>query len=83
MNTKTVYKVLAITAALIIAAVFILTDIGLNLSPLTKLFVILAGVIIGLQCIPATLAFIGVAKGTTVNQPLRRNGASNMKARKF
>lgn len=83
MKRKTTYKFLAIIISLATAAFFILNDLGLGLSPLTKFLVIFAGIIIGLQSIPATLAFIGMAKETSNSKPLTRNGAHNMKARKI
>ncbi len=83
MNRKTTYKILAIIISLATAAFFILNDLGLGLSPLTKFLVIFAGIVIGLQSIPSMLAFIGMAKGTFNKEPLTRNGAYNMKARKI
>lgn len=77
MNKKNLYRLTATFVALIIAGIFLFSDFGLGISPVTKFFVVFFGVIIGLQCIPATLLFIGMLKGifsrseVPVNQLLR------------
>ncbi len=83
MNRKNIYKATAIIGALAIAGVFVINDLGLGLSPLTKFFVIFFGGVIGLQSIPATLSFVRIAKETPTSNPLTRNGVANMKARKI
>ncbi len=63
MNKKNIYRLVAVLIALAFAATFILCDFGLSVTPLTKFFVIFFGGIIGLQCLPAALLFIGIVKG--------------------
>lgn len=63
MKKRTVYQCIAIGVALVVAGYFLFCDLGLGITPLTKFFVIFFGVIIGLQCIPAALMFVGLVKG--------------------
>lgn len=63
MKKKSLYQWLAIGVALVVAGYFLFADMGLGITPLTKFFVIFFGVIIGLQCIPAALMFIGLLRG--------------------
>ncbi len=83
MNRKNISKLVTITIALALAGFFMLNDFGLGLTPLTKFLVIFSGMVIGLQSIPATLSFISMAKRSSTNVPLTRNGANDMKARKI
>ena len=86
MNKKNTYRLIVILMALAVAGTFILCDLGLGLTPLTKFFVIFSGLIIGMQSIPA---FIGMLKTvpsrdlSLIRQPLARNGENDMKARKI
>ena len=86
MNRKSIYRLLVIVMALSVAGIFILSDLGLGMTPLTKFFVIFSGLIIGMQSIPA---FIGMLKGiptrelSLIRTSHTRNGDSNMKARKI
>ena len=86
MNRKSTYRLIVILMALAVAGTFILCDLGLGLTPLTKFFVIFSGLIIGMQSIPA---FIGMLKTvpsrdlSLIRQPLARNGENDMKARKI
>ncbi len=74
MHKKSIYKLVAVCTALLMAGTFMFCDLGLGITPLTKFFVVFFGVIIGLQCIPAVLLFVGMVKGvflsteTTANQ---------------
>lgn len=65
MNRKNLYRILAVVTALGVAGLFMLCDLGLGLTPLTKFFVIFVGLVIGLQAIPAVLMFIGMIKGVS------------------
>ncbi len=69
MNKKCIYRVVAILIALAFAGTFMFCDFGLGITPLTKFFIIFFGGIIGLQCIPAALLFIGVIKGIFIKNP--------------
>ncbi len=86
MNRKSIYRLLVVVMALSTAGIFILSDLGLGLTPLTKFFVIFSGLIIGMQSIPA---FIGMLSGAAtrelslVKTPLTKTGDNNMKARKI
>ncbi len=80
MNKKNTYRLVAIFIALAVAGAFMFCDLGVNFTPLTKLFVIFFGGIIGLQCVPAALLFVSIVKGIfTVNQnnPLTGKGAKS------
>lgn len=86
MNRKSIYRLIVILMALAVAGTFMLCDLGLELTPLTKFFVIFSGLIIGMQSIPA---FIGTVKSVSTmglpptGKPLARNGDNHMKARKI
>ena len=67
MNKKNIYRLVAVLIALAFAVTFMFCDFGLGITPLTKFFVIFFGGIIGLQCIPAALLFIGIVKGVFFN----------------
>jgi CheY-like chemotaxis protein len=89
MMGKKLYKILVILMALIVAGIFICCDLGSEMAPLTKFFIIFFGAVIGLQSSPAALTFIGMIKrvqaddpGTT-QQPLSRNGVNQVKVRKI
>ncbi|MCF6268023.1 MAG: hypothetical protein L3J57_16010 [Desulfuromusa sp.] len=69
MNKKCIYRLVAILIALAFAGTFMFCDFGLGIPPLTKFFIIFFGGIIGLQCIPAALLFIGVIKGIFIKNP--------------
>ena len=82
MSRKNIYRVAVLIMALVIAAAFMMFDMGLGLTPLTKFFIVFFGGIVGLQCIPAVLLFVGIVRGvfspreiteTTVG-PLTRSG---------
>jgi len=70
VNKKTMYGCVAVFAALVVAGVFMLFDLGLGLTPLTKFFIIFFGSIIGLQCIPAVLLFVGIVKGLSAQNKI-------------
>ncbi len=63
MNKKNCFQLIAVATALFVAGIFLFCDFGLNLTPLTKFFIVFFGVIIGLQCIPAVLLCFGMIKG--------------------
>ncbi len=67
MNKKNIYRLVAVLIALAFAGTFMLCDFGLGVTPLIKFFVIFFGGIIGLQCIPAALLFVGIVKGVFFN----------------
>lgn len=80
MNKKNIYRLIAVFIALAFVGVFMWSDLGVNFTPLTKLFVIFFGGVIGLQCIPAVLLFVSMIKEVfTVNQnsPLTGNGVKS------
>ena len=86
MNKKSIYQLMAIIMALTVAGTFVFCDLGLELTLITKFFVLFTGLIIGMQSIPA---LIGMLKGiptrelSLFRQPLTRNGEKHMKARKI
>lgn len=87
MTKTNIYKLLAIVMALIVAGIFMLSELGLGLSSLTKFFIIFFGAIIGLQSAPAALMFVGMIKGVSVKESVQKSstidrGVSQMKARK-
>ena len=80
MEKKTIYRLVAVLIGLVLSGAFMLCDLGVHFTPLTKLFVIFFGGIIGLQCLPAILLFVSLGKGIfTVNQhdPLTGNGVKS------
>ena len=89
MTRKSTYRLLAILMALAVAGVFMFCDLGLEITPLTKFFVIFFGAIIGLQSAPAALLFVGMIKGVSdkgeeiTARSLNRKGAPHSKARKI
>ncbi len=89
MKRKNIYRLIAILMALAVAGTFMFCDFGLEVSQLTKFFVIFFGAIIGLQSGPAALLFVGMIKGVSdrglrsTEKPLARNGVNKMKARKL
>lgn len=88
MKRKNIYKLLVVLMASIVAGIFMLYDLGLGITPLTKFFVIFFGAIIGMQSAPAALQVIGLVKRDAANgsaRQLLQNGgdASDMKTRKI
>jgi hypothetical protein len=80
MNKQITYRLVAVLIGLTLAGAFMLCDLGVNMTPLTKLFVIFFGGVIGLQCVPAAILFVSMVKGVfTVNQQssLSGNGAKS------
>ncbi len=63
MNKKLVFQVVTVVIALCGSILFLFCDMGFGITPLSKFFIIFFGIIVGLQCIPATLLFIGMIKG--------------------
>ncbi|MCK5912434.1 MAG: response regulator [Desulfuromusa sp.] len=87
MNKKSIYQLMAIIMALTVAGTFVFCDLGLELTLITKFFVLFTGLIIGMQSIPA---LIGMLKGiptrelSFIKQSLTSpNGEKHMKARKI
>ena len=86
MNRQSIYRVMAIVMALTVAGIFMLGDLGLGLTPLTKFFVLFTGLIIGMQSIPALIGMLKSARTrelSLMRKPLIRNGEKHMKARKI
>lgn len=88
MKRINVNKLLLVLMASIVAGLFMLCDLGLGITPLTKFFVIFFGAIIGLQSAPAAFQFIGMIKGEAANGAARellhdKGEAPSMKARKI
>jgi len=89
MSKKNIFRLLVILMALTMVGLFMLCDLGLEMTPLTKFFVIFFGAIIGLQSAPAALLFIGMIKGVpakvgkTTGQSLSQKGIIHPKARKI
>lgn len=89
MTRKNIYRLLAILMALTVSAVFIFCDFGLEMTPLTKFFVIFFGAFIGLQSAPAALLFISMITGVSTRgeevtgQSLSKGRAIHRKARKI
>lgn len=89
MTRKNIYRLLAIFMALTVSGIFMFCDLGLEMTPLTKFFVIFFGAIIGSQTGPAALLFIGMIKGVsirgeeTAGQLLSSRGTIHPKARKI
>lgn len=63
MNRKNINRLAVVFVALIVAGIFMCCDFALDLTPLTKFFVIFFGAVIGLQSIPAVFLFAGMVKG--------------------
>ena len=87
MKRINVNKLLLVLMASIVAGLFMLCDLGLGITPLTKFFVIFFGAIIGLQSGPAAFQFIGMIKGEAANGAAREllhdgGEAPSIKARK-
>jgi CheY-like chemotaxis protein len=89
MTRKNIYRLLAIIMALTVSGFFMFCDLGLEMTPLTKFFVIFFGAIIGLQSAPAALLFIGMIKGVSDKgeeftvRSLKRKSRVHSKARKI
>ena len=86
MNRKSIYRIIVILMALAVAGIFMLSDLGLGLTPLTKFFVIFSGLIIGMQSIPAFLGVLKTVPGRDLSQirkPLVKKGENSVKARKI
>jgi hypothetical protein len=64
--------------AVTVAGIFIICNVGLHITPLTKFFVIFFGGIIGLQCIPAAFLFIGMVKGIFFNTEATLNQTGSL-----
>ena len=80
MNKKTIYRLVAVFSVLALAGAFMLSDFGVNLTPLSKMFVIFFGGVIGLQSLPAALQFCRMVKGVFIvnqNNPLTGNGVKS------
>ena len=78
MSKKTIYKVAVVFVALVVATAFMLFDLGLGMTPLTKFFIVFFGGIIGLQCIPAVLLFVGIVKGIFSHSEATMNAAGSL-----
>ena len=76
MKKKNVFRLVAIVLALGVAWMFMFCDFHLGMSPLTKFFVVFFGAVIGLQCIPAALLFIGMIRSFFVSTDVRVKQAS-------
>ena len=80
MIKNNVYRLLAVFIGLTMSGAFMLCELGVNFTPLTKLFIIFFCGIVGLQCVPAALLFVSLVKGVfTVNpkHPLAGNGVKS------
>jgi len=76
---KNTYR-FAVALALAFSGIFLWCDMGVSLTPLTKLFILFFGGVVGLQCVPAAVLFVSMVKGAfTVNQnnPLTGNGVKS------
>ena len=71
MNKKNLFRVMAIFFAVGIAGAFIFCDFYPEVAPMTKFFVVFFGAVIGLQCIPAALLFIGMVRGLFADNDTR------------
>ncbi len=73
MAKKDFCRLVAVLVALAVAGTYMFCDLGLGITPLAKFFVVFFGAIIGLQCIPAALLFIGMVKGIFFSTEARIN----------
>jgi len=86
MNKKMICRVLVIVMALTVTGVFMFSDFGLELTSLTKFFIVFTGLIIGIQSVPA---FVGMLKGVPIKEislikkTLTNHGENSIKARKI
>lgn len=67
MKRKKIFSFLIVLIAMAIAGVIMFSDMGYGLTPVMKFFIIFFGLIIGLQCIPAMLMFVGMIRGISPN----------------
>jgi hypothetical protein len=63
MNTKKIIQVVVILFSLCFSAAVLFMSQGFGLTPLTKLFIVFFGIIVGFQAVPAILMFLSMVKG--------------------
>ena len=78
MKRKNLNRLVAIFVAVTVAGIFIICNVGLHITSMTKFFVIFFGGIIGLQCIPAAFLFIGMVKGIFFNTEATLNQTGSL-----
>lgn len=90
MNQRISFRLITFTMALMLTASFILCDLGLQIEPLTKVFIVFFIAIIALQSVPAGLLLTSKVKSVLVErrsastrETLVRNGVTEMKTRKI
>jgi len=90
VNQKSNFRLIALSMALMVTGSFMLCDLGLQIAPLTKFFIVFFVSIITFQSIPVGLLFTRKAKnGLTKRQrvstaeQLSSNGITDMKTRKI
>ncbi|MDX2481283.1 MAG: response regulator [Desulfuromusa sp.] len=90
MNQKSNFRLIALSMTLMVTGSFMLCDLGLQIAPLTKFFLVFFVAIIVFQSIPAGLLFASKVKNLLAKRrlvstggPLNRNGSPDMKTRKI
>ncbi|PLY04631.1 MAG: hypothetical protein C0622_02565 [Desulfuromonas sp.] len=68
MKKKQILHHTAVLITFAVAAVFLWSDFGLDMTPLTKMFIVFVGLILGWQSIPAVLVLVKIAKGIHADQ---------------
>lgn len=63
MKKKNIIQLAALLICLSVAGVFLFSSHGGSLTPLTKVFIIFFGGIVGFQAIPAVLLFTAMFRG--------------------
>jgi len=90
MNQYNNFKLISLSMALMLTGSFMLCDLGLQISPLTKFFIIFSIAIIGFQSIPGAIILAAKVKNISAKKQLQstqkrltRNGVTAMKTRKI
>ncbi len=90
MNQYNNFKLIALPMALLLTGGFMLCDLGVQISPLTKFFIIFSIAIVGFQIIPGAILLAAKVKNISLKRQLplsektlTRNGVTDMKTRKI
>lgn len=90
MEQKNRFRLVAVSMALVMTGSFMLCDLGLQIAPLTKFFIVFFIAIVVLQSIPAGLLFASKVKCVLAErqlvptkETLTRNGVTDMKTREI
>ena len=90
MNQYNNFKLIALPMALLLTGSFMLCDLGVQISPLTKFFIIFSIAIVGFQTIPGAILLAAKVKNISPKRQLplsqktlTRNGVTDIETRKI